>query len=63
MYSLRQTIPKQKLRSVRGKPASPKSGFNFGYVIIILAVIVFFIRAMGVIINTMSEVAMHMFKC
>lgn len=49
MYSLRQTIPKQKLRSVRGKPASPKSGFNFGYVIIILAVVVFFIRAMGVI--------------
>lgn len=49
MYSLRQTIPKQKLRSVRGKPASPKSGFNFGYVIIIFSVIVFFIRAMGVI--------------
>lgn len=49
MYSLRQTMPKQKSRGVRGKTASTKSSFNVGYVIIILAVVVFFIRSMGVI--------------
>lgn len=49
MYSLRQTIPKQKAKGIRGRSASAKPNFNIGYIIIMIAFIMFFIRAIGVI--------------
>lgn len=50
MYSVRQIlINKQKNTGIRRGASSPKIGFNTGYIIIILVVITFFIRASGVI--------------
>lgn len=50
MYSLRQAMPnKQKSKRLRGSPSSSKGNFGVGYVIIIFAVVMFFIRSISVI--------------
>lgn len=50
MYSVRQIIPnKQKKTGVRKRASSYKANFNAGYIITIFAIIIFFVRAMGVI--------------
>lgn len=50
LYSVRKIlINKQKNTGIRRGASSPKIGFNTGYIIIILVVITFFIRASGVI--------------
>jgi stage II sporulation protein P len=50
LYSLRQAMPnKQKSKRLRGSPSSSKGNFGVGYVIIIFAVVMFFIRSISVI--------------